>query len=303
VEPQRFTASLVRAAARSRGTTADASQIASAVISAPPESLMRRYIDIYAIVLRNSLIRELSFRANFLLWMLVEMLWFIGQIGFFSIIFGQVDRIGDWTKWEAILLVGTHQIIAHLFQAFFFVNLANIPELVRTGKLDSLLVLPIDSQFAVSTKRFGLDSVVNAFIGAVVVCVSLGKLGVAPNPMSILLYVLALGFGIAVHYSIMLSLAAVSFWTVRAHGPTYGYFDFLNIARYPDAIFPRLFRMIFGWIIPVVIVANIPARLLIKSFGQPAWLMFHLVVATTIIFFLSRAFWRFALQRYSSASS
>ena len=27
---------------------------------------------------------------------------------------------------------------------------------------------------------------------------------------------------------------------------------------------------IFGWIIPVVIIANIPARLLIKSFGQPA---------------------------------
>ena len=40
--------------------------------------------------------------------------------------------------------------------------------------------------------------------------------------------------------------------------------------------------MIFGWIIPVVIVANIPARLLIKSLGQPAWLMFQLIVAATI---------------------
>jgi len=38
---------------------------------------------------------------------------------FFSIIFGQVDRIGDWTKWEVVLLVGTHQMIAQLFQAFF----------------------------------------------------------------------------------------------------------------------------------------------------------------------------------------
>jgi len=54
---------------------------------------------------------------------------------FLSIIFGQVDRIGDWTKWEVVLLVGTHQIIAQLFQAFFFVNVANIPELVRTENL------------------------------------------------------------------------------------------------------------------------------------------------------------------------
>ena len=110
-------------------------------------------------MLRNSLIRELSFKANFILWMIVEVLWFCGQIVFFGIIFGQVDRIGDWSKWEVVLLLGTHQMIAQLFQAFFFVNVSNIPELVRTGKLDSLLVLPIDSQFAVSTKQFGLDSV------------------------------------------------------------------------------------------------------------------------------------------------
>src|SRR6195256_591041 len=264
---------------------------------------MRRYIEIYSIMLRNSLIREMSFKANFLLWMLVEVLWFCGQIVFFSIIFGNVNRIGDWTKWEVVLLVGTHQIIAQLFQAFFFVNVANIPELVRTGKLDSLLVLPVDSQFAVSTKQFGLDSVINAIVGAVVVCVSLSKIGIIPPPMSILLYIIALGFGVAVHYSIMLSLAAVSFWIIRAQGLVYGYFNFLNIARYPDVIYPWLFRLIFGWIIPVVIVANIPARLLIKSLGQPAQLMFQLVIASTIIFFLSRAFWRFALRHYSSASS
>jgi ABC-2 type transport system permease protein len=264
---------------------------------------MRRYIEIYSIILRNSLIREMSFKANFLLWMLVEVLWFCGQIVFFSIIFGNVNRIGDWLKWEVVLLIGTHQVIAQLFQAFFFVNVANIPELVRTGKLDSLLVLPIDSQFAVSTKQFALDSVINAIVGAAVVCFSLSKLGVVPNVMSTLLYLAALGFGIAVHYSIMLSLAAVSFWIVRAQGLVYGYFNFLNIARYPDAIFPRLFRFIFGWIVPVVIVANIPARLLIKSLGQPGWLMFHLVIASTIIFCLSRVFWRFALRQYSSASS
>ncbi len=254
-------------------------------------------------MMRNSLIREMSFKANFLLWMLVEVLWFCGQIVFFSIIFGSVDRIGDWTKWEVVLLVGTHQIISQLFQAFFFVNVANIPELVRTGKLDSLLVLPLDSQFAASSKQFSLDSVVNAIVGAVVVCVSLSKLGVVPSPMSILLYLVALAFGIAVHYSIMLSLAAVSFWIVRAQGLVYGYFNFLNIARYPDVIFPRLFRIIFGWFIPVIIVANIPARLLIKSLGQPLQLMFQLVVASTIVFVLSRAFWRFALNHYSSASS
>ena len=264
---------------------------------------MRRYLEIYSIMLRNSLIREMSFKANFVLWMLVEVLWFCGQIVFFSIIFGNVDQIGDWSKWEVVLLVGTHQIVAQLFQAVFFQNLANIPELVRTGKLDTLLALPIDSQFAVSSKQFGLDSVLNAMLGGVVVIVSLANLNIVPSLTSVLLYLIALVFGVAIHYAIMLALAAVSFWIVRAQGLIYGYFNFLQVARYPDSIFPRAFRFVFGWIVPVIIVANIPARLLIKPLEQPGALMFHLVVAGSAAVLLSRVFWRFALRRYSSASS
>ncbi len=264
---------------------------------------MRRYIEIYTIMLRNSLIREMSFKANFILWMLVEVLWFCGQIFFFGIIFGQVDQIGDWSKWEVVLLVGTHQTIAQLFQAFFFMNISNIPELVRTGKLDSLLLLPVDSQFAVSTKQFGLDSILNALLGLVVVVVSLVQLQIVPNIGFVVLYLCALAFGVAIHYSIMLTLAAVSFWIVRAQGLVYGYFNFLQIARYPDVIFPRAFRFVFGWIVPVIIVANIPARLLIKPLGEPLWLMAHLVAAALGAVVLSRIFWHFALRRYSSASS
>src|SRR5438270_1519435 len=227
----------MRRSGRSMGRNVSFKQWLTTTITRRQENPVRRYIEIYSIMMRISLIRELSFKANFLLWMVVEILWFCGQIVFFSIIFGNVNHIGDWSKWEVVLLVGTHQIIAQLFQAFFFVNVANIPELVRTGKLDSLLVLPIDSQFAVSSKQFGLDSVVNAALGGVVVIVSLTRLGVAPQPLHIFLYLVAIGFGIAIHYSIMLNLAAVSFWIVRAQGLVYGYFNFLNIARYPDVIY------------------------------------------------------------------
>jgi ABC-2 type transport system permease protein len=101
----------------------------------------------------------------------------------------------------------------------------------------------------------------------------------------------------------MLALAGVSFWIVRAQGLVYGYFNFLQIGRYPDVIFPRLFRFVFGWIVPVIIVANIPARLLIKPLEQPAWLMFHLIVAGSIALLGSRIFWRYALSHYASASS
>ena len=264
---------------------------------------MKRYLEIYWIMLRNSLIREMSFKANFVLWMFVEFLWFFGQIVFIEVLFMYVDRIGDWSKWEVVLLVGTHQIIGQLFQAFFYVNVANLPELVRTGRLDFMLLLPVDSQFAVSTRQFGLDNVVNALVGVAIVVFSLVKLHVVPGVSQVLLYLVALAMGVAVHYSIMFILATVSFWIVRAQGLIHGYYSLFNIARYPDAIFHGLFKLIFTWLVPVIIVANVPARVLMRAVDQRYFLMIELAVAACFIAVVSRVFWAFALRRYSSASS
>jgi hypothetical protein len=44
-------------------------------------------------------------------------------------------------------------------------------------------------------------------------------------------------------------------------------------------IFLRGFRVVVGWITPVIIVSNIPARLLIKPLGQAGVLRSHLMIA------------------------
>ena len=262
-----------------------------------------RYLEIYWIMLRNSLIREMNFKINFILWMAVEVLWFVGQIVFINVLYLYVDKIGDWSKWEVVLLAGTHQIIGQLFQAFFYVNVANLPELVRTGKLDFMLLLPVDPQFAVSTRQFGLDSVISALVGVGIVIFSLAKLALIPTLWQFLLYAAAICFGIAIHYSIMFFLATISFYIVRAQGLIYGYFSVFNIARYPDAVFKGVFKFIFSWIIPVIIVANIPARVLVRGLHHPGWAAFQLPCAAFLILLLTRLFWKSALNHYSSASS
>ena len=264
---------------------------------------MRRYLEIYWLMVRNSLIREMNFKANFLLWIVVELLWFLGQIVFIEVLFQYVDQIGDWTKWDVVALVGTHQLIGQIFQAFFYVNVANLPELVRTGKLDLMLVLPIDAQFAVSTRQFGLDNLLNAGVGVAIVTVSLSKLGIIPTSGQVLLYGIGVVLGVAVHYAIMFSLATLSFWIVRAQGLLYGYFNLFNIGRYPDVVFRGFFKLLFSYLIPVILVANVPVRLLTKAFERPAEGLFQLAGAAMFIMLASRLLWTFALRRYSSASS
>ena len=264
---------------------------------------LRRYAEVYAIVFRNSLIREMAFKASFLLWMGVEFLWFIGQIVFLEVIFGYVERIGDWTKWEVVLLVGTHQLIAQIFQAFFYTNLANLPELIRTGRLDFLLIQPIDTQFAVSTKQFGLDNLVNAIIGIAFVVTALVKMSIVPTAGQVILYATAVAMGVMIHYSVLLCLAAISFWIIRSQGLIYGYYSLFNLGRYPDVIFRGLFKFVFSWIIPIIVVTNIPTRLLIRAGDAPAPLILQLLLATLIAVSATRLFWLAALRRYASASS
>ncbi len=264
---------------------------------------MRRYLEIYWLMIRNSLIREMNFKANFILWMIVELLWFAGQMVFLEVLYSHVDTIGGWSKWECVLLVGTHQIIAQVFQAFFYVNLAALPDLIRTGYLDLMLLLPVDAQFAVSTRKFGMDNIVNALVGVAIVALSLFKLGVVPQAHQIVLFVACIPFGVAVHYAILFGLATAAFWIVKAQGLIYGYFNVFNAGRYPDSIFRGLFKIIFSYIIPVILVANVPARVLARGFESP-WLgLAQLAGASLFIFTATRLFWSFALRRYSSASS
>ncbi len=254
-------------------------------------------------MIRNSLIRELSFKANFILWLAVELLWFMGQIVFIEVLFQYVDKIGDWTKWEVVLLSGTHQIIGQIYQAFFYANLANLPELVRTGRLDLMLVLPVDPQFALSTRQFGLDNLVNAAVGIGIVAFSLHKLGIVPQFPQIALYALAIPFSVAIHYSVMLTLATMSFWIVRAQGLIVGYFNLFNLARYPDRVFRGPFRLIFSYLIPVILVANVPARTLMRAWESPIHGLLSLAGASLFVLIASRRFLQVALRRYSSASS
>jgi ABC-2 type transport system permease protein len=264
---------------------------------------MLRYLRVCVLQARNSLIREMSFKANFLLWTLVEVLWFLGQVLFIDVLFAHVDKIGDWTKWEVVALVGTHQVIAQLFQAFFYVNLTQIPELVRTGKLDVFLTLPLDAQFAVSTRQIGLDNIVNTGIGLSIVGWALSKLGVPVAPKTVFLYAACVLVGVSVHYSVMCSLSSLCFWIIRAQGLVYGYFNLFNIGRYPDSVYRGPFRMVFSWVIPVILVANVPARILTRG-GEYVWeTMAPLLFGAVALLCFTRWLWLRGLRRYSSASS
>ena len=69
----------------------------------------KRYLTIYAALWRNSVAREMSFKGNFILWIVVELLWFGLQLCFVEVVFSQTSTVGTWTQWQMVLLVGARR--------------------------------------------------------------------------------------------------------------------------------------------------------------------------------------------------
>jgi ABC-2 type transport system permease protein len=148
-----------------------------------------------------------------------------------------------------------------------------------------------------------MDNIVNALVGVAIVVLSLYKLQVVPQAHQIALFLACIPLGVAIHYAVLFSLATAAFWIMRAQGLIYGYYNVFNISRYPDAIFRGIFKIIFSYFIPVIIVANVPTRTLARAFESPWSGLAQLAAAALFVIAASRAFWLFALRRYSSASS
>lgn len=261
-----------------------------------------RHLSVYAALWRNSVTREMSFKSNFLLWILVELLWFGLQLSFMGVLFLHAESIAGWTRWQGVLLVGASHFIQQIFQAFFLVNCTQLSELIRTGRFDFMLLLPVNTRFLVSLRQVDLGGFVNAGSALGVMGYALHRMGVVPSGMQVAGFAVLVVAGISVHYSLMFLLSTVSFWAVKAQGIVWGYYNLFQIARMPDAAFKGGFRVVFTYVIPMLLVSNLPTRVLAGMLVRPwDWVAFlGLAVLAAVV---SEAVWRFSVRRYSSASS
>ncbi len=260
------------------------------------------YRRVYAAFWKNSVVREMSFKSNFLLWILVELLWFALQLAFIAVIYQHTNHIADWSKWQVVVLMGASHFIQQIFLALFLTNCTNLSEYVRTGKLDFMLLLPVNTRFIVSLRHVDLGGFVNAASAVAVILYALRQLHHVPSAWQVVGFMVLVAIGVLIHYSLMFLLASVCFWTVRAQGIVWGYYSLFNIARLPDAAFRGFFKVFFTFAVPMLLVSNVPAKLLAAKLGSPLDML--LMLATCLSCWLvSEAIWRFSLRHYTSASS
>ena len=147
---------------------------------------------------RNSLVREMSFRANFLITLATRLLWFCSMMIFFKVVFLKTRQINGWGEYEYFAFMATGMIINSLIETFFMANCTNFSEQIRTGNLDFALLKPIDAQFLISLEKIEWSVLSNLLFAGGLLFFSLHKLGIHFGITEMLAYLGFIGVGVSV---------------------------------------------------------------------------------------------------------
>jgi ABC-2 type transport system permease protein len=200
-----------------------------------------------------------------------------------------------------LLLVGTAMLIQRLLMGFFWSSIFEMGRNVRTGDFDFVLAQPGNPLFMASTRKIDPDGLVNSVVTLGIVAYAAHHLGLHPGGVELALYGCLILSGLAVHYSILILTMSLAFWLRNAQGIEGSYFTLAEFGRLPREAFRGVTRILFVWLLPVVVVSNVPARTLLAGL-RPGWVAWAAAMA---VLWLSLAVFTFnrGLRRYASASS
>ena len=272
---------------------------------------MFRYLSIFATFARACLVRDMTFRANFLLECVTSLGWMSMNLAFYLLIFTFTPEIGRGTGWSRepfFAFVATGLIINSIVQALFMPSAEELTEMVRTGGLDAVLVQPLDAQFLLSMHRVDFSAFANGLVGVGLLCWALPRLDQQPPPVAWLLYPLLILCGVAILYSLVIMLAAATILMGRNQSLYDFWFYITNFSRYPAEIYAGPWggplRTVCTFVIPILLVVNVPARVIAQPLRGEWWTLVAAAgIAAVTALILSRAVFQTALARYRSASS
>ncbi len=266
------------------------------------------YLRVWTRFFQNALERELQFRGNFLTTLLTRGFWFVMQFVLFELIYSRVPAINDWSRAEYFGFMATVMIVNSLVEMLFMPNCAQFSELIRTGNLDFVLVKPIDPQFLVSFEKMDLAMISQVALGGGLLTYAFRIGDATLTPLSFGLYLLLIIAATAFFYSLMISLACTSLFFGRNQSLIDFWFYITVFARYPSTIYSgsptgEVIRFVFSYILPILLVMTVPARVVMSMLIEPGWLTGLTLATGVVAILMSRVIFRFSLRFYRSASS
>jgi ABC-2 type transport system permease protein len=259
-----------------------------------------KYLRLYWQFLKTSFVADLEFRSNFITRILTDIFWYLGQIVTFEVLFRHTQQIGSWNIEQMRVFLGILFVVDALYMILFSENIGRMSDRVVKGELDLLLAKPISSQFLISCQRLNTAIFGNLVMASVWLIWSLNGLGAFS--WSRLLWLLPLiPAGLACLYSIRFMFGTMAILLTKADNLDYLWYQLYKLGMRPDTIYSPWLKFLLLSVLPVAVIASVPARALVEN---PSISLFLWAIAIASLFvYLSHKLWLRALRSYASASS
>lgn len=183
----------------------------------------------------------------------------------------------------------------------FFRGVYQVSGKIRSGELDGYLAKPVNVLFRLLT---GAPDVNDFLVFIPLVLFSgwyIAHINSALSLAAILLYIVFLINGFLIALAFHIFVICFGILTTEVDNTIMLYRDLSQMGRFPIEIYREPFRWFITFVIPVGIMMNVPAKILVGTYSIP--LLAASLVISVMFILLSLKTWFYALKFYTSASS
>jgi ABC-2 type transport system permease protein len=243
----------------------------------------------------------LAYRVDTAINILINGMWLVWELFSLSIIFNNTDTLGGWGPGELVALLGVFRLVNMLMAAMIWPATEKFNSSVRDGSLDYTLLMPANSLFLISFARVVLWRIWDLALGVTLVIVGVSMSGGAASLANLLSFMLLVGAGMTVIYSLWVVLISATFWFIKFDNNVTILQALLDSGRYPATIYPPWLRLIVTFVVPIALATTVPLQGLRGELAVWQVLLFLGVGAAS--FLVASQVWRLGVRRYSGASS
>jgi len=176
---------------------------------------MRPYLTIYKTLLHLNLSALVAYRANFISNIISSISWGVFSIVSIVLLTSKTTVIYGWKREEILLLTTTYSVLIGLFHTLFSKNFERFSRMILYGRLDSILLKPIDSQFLISLWIVNYASLTRIILGIGLTFYFLHQLNIVLSPFIVVSYILITAMSLILLYSIWFIVATLTIWFPR----------------------------------------------------------------------------------------
>lgn len=254
---------------------------------------MKRYFVIYLYFLRINFVRLLAYRANFINSVIGSVGWGAFSILVILLLTERTNTVFGWTRNELLILSGCVNIFFGIFRSTFTGNFERFAMTVNQGRLDRVLLRPIDAQFTICLTYANITGIFRVLLGTVFVIYMLIVSHTTVSIFDVVGFVLLLFVGIALLYAIWMMFITLTIWYSQLSNLT----DFLvtldSTIRYPYAMYKEVSAFLLFIVFPFSLVVATPTELLLHK--VQIWEIVSLIVCAIVFFSIARLFWQYII--------